>query len=174
MTQLLDWLSKLFGSWKFWVIVAPWDVGLRVRLGRRAVALQPGPHFRIPFLDEIVLVNTRQRVQLTPTVTVQSGERVRVRTATIGYRISDPLLATMAYEHPHVSVQGYVLGVMSAEVLPSPADCIASLNLELVGLRLEFLTFCDDVEVPGLRLLNMQAWLSDRIDSGPRVGEARY
>lgn len=50
MQQFIAWLSGVLNSWKFWIVIAPWEVGVRIRLGRKAVALGPGLHLRIPWV----------------------------------------------------------------------------------------------------------------------------
>lgn len=101
MNQLIEWLSRGFSSWKFWVVVAPWEVGIRVRLGRISRSLRPGPHLRIPFLDDITLVNTRLRIGTAPSVTLAGkvDGKVRVVTPVVGYRIHDPNAAIQRYSH---------------------------------------------------------------------------
>ena len=60
----MSWLSSVFGffkSFQLWVTVAPWEMGLRVRLGKTATVLCPGPHWRIPFLDRMFVQQVRLR-----------------------------------------------------------------------------------------------------------------
>jgi hypothetical protein len=61
----MTWLSQIIGAigepFKWWVVVAPWENGLRIRLGKVAAELCPGVHFRIPFLDRIYLQSMRLR-----------------------------------------------------------------------------------------------------------------
>jgi len=104
--QLIAWLGRFFGSWKPWIIVSPWNIAVAVRLGKSARALHPGPHFRIPGIDQITLVNTRLRVATTPPSTMKD-ERPgysRVRRAIVGYLIHDPLAAIAAYNNPEAAV----------------------------------------------------------------------
>jgi hypothetical protein len=155
MNQLLEWLSRIFSSWKFWVVVPPWDIAVRVRLGRRAVALRPGPHFRIPWFDEISMVNTRLRIETTPSVTIGNGQpgKARVVTAAIGFRIEDPILAMMAYTVPGTAIVAYAQALMSAN--RDAAECLAALRSEFgpSGITLSFLNFVENVEVRTFRLL---------------------
>lgn len=177
MNQLVEWLSRVFGSWKFWVVVPPWDVGVRVRLGKYAVELVPGFHFRVPFVDDVTLVNTRLRITTTPPVTIEGTEgRARVISAAIGYRISDPLVAMLAYEQPMNVLMAYA----QAEVaMRSTADkCLAILREVFCphGIEVEFVRFVEDVDIPALRLLQNGWGVSDslQVPTAPPVTQARY
>ena len=100
MNQIVEWVSRVVTAWKFWVIVSPWEVGLRVRLGREAIALKSGPHWRIPFLDEVLLVNIRERVSSVPTVTLSCETGVRCLKGLVGYQIADPLRLCRPLSNP--------------------------------------------------------------------------
>ena len=168
MNELLHWLSQLFSSWKCWIVIAPWEIGVRVRLGRNATALVPGPHWRIPFIDEITLVNTRMRISSTPAITIPGSDgKARVVTANIGYLVADPLLALMRFTDPLSAV----LSIAQAEVATGkPAvECEARLQGRFrdTGVAIEFLRFVEDVEIPALRLLQYGGGVSDGIHGVP-------
>ncbi len=61
---------------QFWVTVAAWEQGVLVRLGKHTHHLAPGVHWRIPFLDRVVIAGVRERVVCSPngTVTSQDGQ----------------------------------------------------------------------------------------------------
>ncbi len=59
LTQVLSAFGKPF---QWWVIVAPWEQGLRVRGGKKKLLLRPGVHFRIPYWDRIYVQNVRRRI----------------------------------------------------------------------------------------------------------------
>lgn len=157
VNQLFAWLAQIFSSWKFWLVVEPWDVGVRVRLGKIANKLKPGLHFRIPFLDQIALVNTRVRVATTPPITIGNGiaGRARVVSAVVGYRVFDPLKALMTYTVP----TAVVFSVVQAELVKSTD---AEVALEAArryfvtgGIEIDFLALTEDVkDVRTYRILN--------------------
>lgn len=156
MNQFIEWLSRLFSSWKFWIVVPPWEVGVRVRLGKVAAALQPGLHFRIPGLDEIVLVNTRLRIEGTPTVTIKGAHvnKARVVSAQVGYAIKDPVKALLKFTYPGPAIQGMAQSKIAAG---DGADAVlAALRAEMEphGVAIDFVYFTEDVEVRTYRLLN--------------------
>lgn len=155
MNALLEWISRIFQSWKFWIVIAPWDIGVRVRVGKVAAALQPGLHFRIPMFDEIVLVNTRVRIEPTPTVTVKGAKpgTARVITAQVGYAIVDPVKALLRYSQPGAAVLAMAQSLLAKAT--ACEDATKALNVEFGGHGIEVVyVYCtEDVEVRTYRLL---------------------
>lgn len=154
MSEFIAWLSRVFSSWRPWIVVPPWEIAVRVRLGKNAVALGPGPHFRLPLVDVVVCVNTRLRITTCPPVTHgTSNGRVLVRKASAGYTIDDPLAALSRYN----SADGAVDSMLQAEVakLTTAEECLASMRetFGTHGIRVEFVRFVDDAEVRAFRLM---------------------
>ena len=168
MNQLLEWLSRAFGSWKFWIVVPPWDIGVRVRLGRRGAELEPGPHWRIPFLDDVLLVNTRLRIASAPPVTLAAGgNRARMVTAVVGFRVADPVLAMMLYEQPATAVIAHTQAEV-AKLAPAEqcAEALAK-TFSGSGIVIEFVQYVEDVEALAVRTLGNQWAISDAYNSRP-------
>lgn len=65
---------------KWWVVIAPWEQGIRVRGGKKITTLGPGIKFRIPGLDRFFIQSTRKRYMHTPTqnVTTKDGKAVTI------------------------------------------------------------------------------------------------
>lgn len=72
LNTILHTIGKLF---RWFVIVAPWQQGIRVRLGRRQKRLDPGWYIVIPFIDRVYIQCTRARSVIVHqmTVTTQDG-----------------------------------------------------------------------------------------------------
>lgn len=87
VSNLLKSLSKPF---QWWVVVAPWEQGLRVRLGKRTTLLMPGIHWRIPYLDRLYRICTRMRMvsENGQTITTADGRVVTIGVA-VEYAIAD-------------------------------------------------------------------------------------
>lgn len=153
VNQFAEWIARIVAAWKFWIVVPPWEVGLRVRLGSRAVRLDPGPHWRIPFVDVMLLVNTRTRVTTVPPVTLRQPEGVKCRTAVVGFRIHDPLIAVQTFEHPAIAVQGMAQAEIAKDQTAEQVREALLIIFKSAGITIEFLQYTEDVEVPGLRLL---------------------
>ena len=58
-TALLKQIGQIF---RWWVIVAPWEQGLRVRAGKHVLLLKPGLHVRIPYIDQVFIQSSRLRI----------------------------------------------------------------------------------------------------------------
>ena len=136
--------------------------------------LNPGPHFRIPFVDVVTLVNTRQRITATPPVTIQesaNSDRVQMITATIAFLIRDPLAAIMRFEQPTITLQGYA----SAEISIGSSSSLCEERLRDYidghGIEIEYVRYTDNVTVPALRLLQ-NSWGTQ--SSEPGRDEHRY
>lgn len=175
MDQFLAWLSRIIDSWKFWIVIAPWEIGVRIRLGKQATALVPGVHFRVPFVDAITLVNTRLRIEGTPPITVagKTINQTRYIVASIGFKISDPLKAMMKYGCP-----GPVVISRAQTEIAKSVDAIMALERMRQffngdsGIEIDFVAFVEDVEVKTFRLINASAWMASGHEAaGPN---ARY
>jgi len=170
VNQLFEWLSKFVSSWKFWIVVPPWDIGVRVRLGKNATALAPGPHLRIPFVDQMMLVNTRLRVASTPPVTLGgSNGKSRVVSAVVGYRVKSPLVSLLHFEHPDIAVQAYVQAELAK--LTSALECQEAMTKEFerAGIEIEFVRYAEDVEVQTIRLLQNSWGITSQQYSPPQA-----
>jgi regulator of protease activity HflC (stomatin/prohibitin superfamily) len=156
MNQLIEYFSQFLQKWKFWIVVSPWDIGVRVRIGKLAASLKPGPHLRIPLLDEIVLVNTRQRVCATACVTLQGlrpGFSI-VKSATIGYRIVDPASAMMRYSNMDSTIICLVQAELAARRSTSDIETALRISMRQYGVDVDFVRLVEDVEVKTFRMLN--------------------
>ncbi len=179
MQEFLAWLSRILDSWKFWIVIAPWEIGVRIRLGKNAVSLKPGLHWRIPFLDAITLVNTRLRLDATPPVTIPSDKKNHTRyiSGMVGYFVSDPLKAMLHFGRPDSAI------VCKAQSeIAKMGDEAAVLN-ELrtyfgpeSGITIDFVKFVENVEVRTYRLINGGSWVQAGHESVGANGlaNARY
>jgi len=163
MNQIFEWISKLISSFKFWVVVPPWDFGIRVRLGRRGVGMAPGAHWRIPFVDEVLLVNTRLRITVTPTTTINSTEtgKCKVLSATVAYRIQDPLLAVMSFATPVVAVQTMAQAQLASGVTAAEALSALQAYFGARGVVIESMQLVVSVETQSIRVLQSEWHASD-------------
>ncbi len=114
VTQVLQAFAKPL---KWWVTVATWEQGVLVRMGKKTHHLMPGMHFRIPFLDRVVVVCVRDRVVDTDsrTVSTKDGKPLTFGLA-IKYRIADARKMTESVARPESTVQSIVLANASKVV----------------------------------------------------------
>jgi hypothetical protein len=76
--ELLQILRNVF-TW--FVVVTPWERGVRVRFGRVVHELGPGIHLRVPFFDQCYKQSVRRRSTVIPSMTLTTSDGV---TLTIG------------------------------------------------------------------------------------------
>lgn len=61
MNAFVEILRSFWRCFIWWVVIQPWEQGIRVRLGKKRVRLEPGIHFRIPYLDAVFKQSNRLR-----------------------------------------------------------------------------------------------------------------
>lgn len=175
MNTLLEYLSRVFSQWKFWVVVPAWDIGMRIRFGKSIKALRAGIHFRIPILDDVTLVNTRQRVTSTPCVTLR-GTRpgyALVKSASIGYRIVDPVRAVMRYSAMDSTIICLTQSELALHSDVTHIEVRLREEMGANGVAIDFVRLVEDVEVRTIRMLN-DTWRpsSSGLDGVPAVAGA--
>lgn len=91
---MLDFLRELVTMlWehiKFWVVIDHFNAGVRLRLGKPKGVLYSGLHWKIPFMDEILIhmIKTRTLDLSRQSITTKDGEAVTIE-ATIKFDVSD-------------------------------------------------------------------------------------
>lgn len=135
LTQVLAAFSKPF---KWWVVVAPWERGIRIRLGKVARLLKPGIHGRVPFLDRIYVQSVRLRIISTSNQTVATKDgKVLTISFAVRFAISDIVKLYESIAHPENTLLGEVLSLAaryisardSALVSPSAVERYVSARL---------------------------------------------
>ena len=66
MNEVQQFLEYVFNAFKIWVIVQPWETGLRVRAGKKVKNLSKGMYFRLPYFDSVYIQESRLRVSEVP------------------------------------------------------------------------------------------------------------
>lgn len=134
MGTFFQWLIDLLREVKFWFRVEPWERAIRVRAWyKRNITNVAGPglHWKIPMLDEVYMVNTRQRLGPTSTQTISTKDgKIVTLGITLGFSIVDPLQALSTYQHPENSVAvlvhnyaaDYILSRELEEIIPSDLE----------------------------------------------------
>lgn len=99
MTTFFGWLSRFLSRFRMWVVIAPWEQCLRVRLGKRTKLLGSGVHFVLPLVDLVFTQSLRTRHSTVPTqtLTTRDGKCITL-SGSITYDVSDVL---KLYENLH-------------------------------------------------------------------------
>ncbi len=109
--DLIDWLQKLF---QWWVIVMPWEKGIRIRLGKHVKLLESGIYLKFPIIDRVYVQNMAKRVMAGPvqTLTTLDGKTLTIA-MTVGYCISDIQKLYMKLYHTEMTIVNMILGEVS-------------------------------------------------------------
>ncbi len=90
MNWLFDLINRLFGGLVWWVLIQPWDQGVRTRMGKYVKRLGPGFHWKFPFIDQVAVMTTAYRNAQIHTQTLSTLDNHTVVTGgTIGYTVDN-------------------------------------------------------------------------------------
>lgn len=168
----LDYLSKIF---QWWILIQPWELGVRTRFGKRTKLLLPGVHFRIPFFDIMYVQTIRLRVvSLCPqTVSTKDGKTVTISCA-VGYSISDILLLFNSLYHPEITIGNMVQGHVAEFIFSHDlVDCAPEQVEEYVtgklangdfGIKYEYSKVLSYAVVRTYRLIQDGAWSQNSLN----------
>ena len=128
VTNLLRSLSKPF---QWWVVVAPWEQGLRVRLGKRTALLLPGIHWRIPYLDRVYRLCTRKRIvsETGQTITTADGKVVTIGVA-IQYAVVDARLLFETVARPESTLLALAQAIVADYVCREKSEMLTSATVQ--------------------------------------------
>ncbi len=170
----LEQIIKTFSSYfKWWIIVLPWEAGIRVWLGKKTTLLKPGIHIRIPLLHAIYIQTIRMRVVTLPpqTIATRSGKLMTI-SAVYGYSISDIVKVYETLHHPEMTISNMVLSeiatylmnnseVEAEEIQEEVLKKLCELEYGLTFSYVRIISFC---QVKALRLIMDQNWMPDGLD----------
>lgn len=168
---LIDYLLSIV---KFWVVVQPWERGIRVRFGKNQRLLRGGIHFRVPFLDTIYIQCVRLRVIALPMQTLTSQDLKTVTlNGCIGYEITDieKLYNNMLY--PEQTISNMVMGsiadyIYSNDIVNTSPEQIEisamkKLDLDKYGLNVKYFKLTSFAVVRTYRLIQDHSWINEGI-----------
>jgi hypothetical protein len=160
--QIRQLISNLF---QWWVIIAPWQQGVRVRFGKRTKLLQPGVHFKLPLFDVVYMQPIRLRAQYvgSQTMTTADGKAISLASA-IQYEITDLLMLYRTLHDVHDTIEQQVQGVLGGyiysqrlgDLKPCSAEkhLVDSLDLSQYGLKVHNFKLTNFAVVRTYRLIS--------------------
>lgn len=190
--MVISWISTALQGmsrpFRWWVVVAEWEQGVRVRWGRNTKLLLPGIHLRVPFLDRVFVQSVRIRTISANNQTVSTLDGKSI-TYSIGVRFR--ILNVKAMYESHADVAG----TMMFDALAAAAKFIGGNNLDAIttgdvetranqaiarsgdyafldGILVSVLSFC---VTRSLRLISGDGWIpcGRDIDSEDNNGERK-
>lgn len=85
-----DLFNRFFASFVWWVLVQPWEQGVRTRMGKHVKRLTPGFHWKLPFIDQVAVMTAAYRNAQIHTQTLSTSDNQTVVTGgTVGYSIEN-------------------------------------------------------------------------------------
>lgn len=165
ITGFNEIVSQLLNLFQWWVVIAPWEMAIRVRHGSKTSVLGPGIHFRIPALDRFFVQRINMRYMNTPTQTVTTldGKAITISGAT-GYSIKDigVLYNTLSDAQDVVEMETlalvaqYVAANRIEDVIPDKIAVYVNqhLNLDRYGLGDVCFKITDFAVVKTYRIIN--------------------
>ncbi len=172
MNQIKEFFQYIFDAIKIWIIVQPWQQGLRVRNGKHIKVLKGGIYFRIPYLDSIYIQETRLRVCSLPIQTLTSKDLKTITlSSSIGYSITSLEQLYKSLHHPETTLSNMAMSeisdfVFKNDLLDIDPDKIQiavldKLNAGNYGLKFEYFRITSFAVVKTFRLIQDQSWISE-------------
>jgi len=124
-------INSLSGLFTWIVVVAPWEQGLRVRLGKHVTKLEAGVYVRLPFVDRVYRQSTRRRLNtLRPQTLTTKDEKIVTCSGSIGYEVVDLEKLYETIEAPNDTISSEVAGIVAEYIGSRDLKDCSSLELE--------------------------------------------
>jgi len=172
MNQVKDFFEYIFNAIKIWIIVQPWQTGIRVRNGKQVKKLTGGIYFRLPYFDSVFIQENRLRVASMPIQTLTSKD---IKTITIngavGYTITDIEKLYQTLFHPETTIANITMSEVADFIFKNNLESInpntieeaviSKLNQDDFGLKFEYFRITNFAVVRTFRLIQDQSWISE-------------
>ena len=180
MNQVQQFFEYILNIVKVWVIVQPWETGLRVRNGKKIKKLYPGLYFRLPYFDSVYIQEKRLRIISLPiqTVTTKDLQTVTLNGA-VGYAITDIKTLYQTLFHPETTITNVVMNEISKFVInntikDAPPEKIENSVLgELkngydYGIEFQYFKITNFAVIRTYRLIQDQSWVNEDLKMGDK------
>jgi regulator of protease activity HflC (stomatin/prohibitin superfamily) len=153
----MEWAKQLFEHIQklliWWVVINPWEMGVRSRAGGKAELLQPGCHFRIPYFDTIMVQPVRERVvNIPPQVCSTKDMEVMTMVINLAYQITDIAKVYNTIHNPEGTICSIAMGqaskTISEKMLSECNQRIVEKDIENELLKLDI-----GIEIKGIRIV---------------------
>lgn len=147
------------------VVVGPWEQGVRIRFGKTAKLLGPGWHWIIPILDRVIVHGVQRRTVNIPMQTVTTSDGIPITIAgACAYTIKDLLTLYRELHCPDDAVISFSQGAVAKYITTNsvtkinPASIAAFVveetDLSKYGLSQIEVFITDMVRVKTYRIIN--------------------
>ncbi len=151
------------------VVVGPWEQGVRIRFGKTAKLFTPGWHWVIPVLDRIIVHGTQRRTVNIPMQTVTTSDGVPITIAgACAYTIKNLLTLYMQLHCPDDAVINFSQGAIAKYVTGNP---VASANPNKIT---EFVI--KEIDLTRYGLSQIEVFITDmvRVKTYRIINDSRY
>lgn len=175
MESIKGLIEYLLNIVKFWIVIQPWERGIRVRFGKNQKLLSGGVHFRIPFLDTFYIQCIRLRVISMPIQTLTSKDIKTVTlSGSIGYEISNIETLYNNMVNPELTVSNIAMGAIADYIYSSNIEEITAIDIENMvlskletekyGIKIGYFKLLNFAIVRTYRLIQDHSWSDKGID----------
>lgn len=175
MNQVQQFFEYIFNAIKIFIIVQPWESGLRVRNGKTIKKLIPGIYFRIPYFDSVFIQENRLRVTSIHIQTLTSKDLKTITiSGAVGYIINDIEKLYQTLFHPEMTIINIAMSEVAAFIFKNSSDdidpekieeaVISKLNGNDYGLTFSYFKITNFAIVRTYRLIQDQSWTSEGLD----------
>lgn len=175
MNQIKDFFEYIFNSIKIWVIIQPWQQGLRVRAGKGIRQLEGGIYFKIPYIDSVYVQEVRLRIISLPIQTLTSKDLKTITlSGSIGFTVTSIETLYKTLYHPEMTLSNIAMSVMCEfifsnrieDITPKTIEeaVLSKLNANDYGLKFSDFKITSFAVVTTYRLIQDQSWVSEGVD----------
>ena len=172
MNQVKDFFEYIFNAIKIWIIVQPWQTGIRVRLGCKVKKLSGGIYFRLPYFDSVFIQESRLRSTEMPMQTLTSKDLKTITlNSSFGYSIINIEALYNTLYHPEKTLQNIAMNEMATfiwnndlqDITPEAIEEAVLIKLveKYYGIQFEYFKITNFAVVKTFRLIQDQSWISD-------------
>lgn len=180
MGEIQRFIQYIFDSLKMWVIIQPWEAGIRVRNGKHIKKLSKGIYFKLPYFDSVYVQEIRLRVRELPMQTLTTKDHKTVTlNSSIGYTISDIEKLYETLYRPEMTLQNIAMSAISEVMFKTRSEDLTPEKIEQAvleklaaddyGMNYEYFKITNFAIVRTYRLIQDQTW----VDSGFSMNEKK-
>ena len=170
--DIIDYLSKLF-TW--WVVVMPWEQGIRVTLGKKMLLMTKGVYLKLPLLHTIFVQEKRLRVINLPIQTICTSDgHALTLSCSVGYSIVDIIKLYNTLYQPDMTISNIVAAKIAEQICNvkledcKPSMVQAGVNESLLssdyGLKFEYVNITNFAYVKTFRLIQDQSYMYEGLN----------
>jgi hypothetical protein len=136
---MIPFLKSILQSFAWFVVVAPWEQAIRVRMGKHVRLLEAGFYLRIPFVDRVFKQSIRRRLSIVrPQTLTTRDNKVVTLSGALGYAIKDLRRLYDTLESAHDTIENEVAAVVARYVCTHEySECTPARVAEAVTAELK-------------------------------------